>query len=80
MAHPYHHALSSVRHWGGTVADYQSIHDWFGATIHLRWKGGKLYDAIRSIHSGFVLPEPPSRRHRVTARKMCGGYTAATAP
>jgi hypothetical protein len=29
MAHPYHHSLSSVRKWGGTVADYQRIHDWF---------------------------------------------------
>jgi hypothetical protein len=29
MAHPYHHSLSSVRKWGGTVEDYQRIHDWF---------------------------------------------------
>jgi hypothetical protein len=29
MAHPYHHALSSVRKWGGCVEDYQAIHDWF---------------------------------------------------
>jgi hypothetical protein len=29
MAHPYHHALSSVRQWGGAVSDYQPIHDWF---------------------------------------------------
>lgn len=29
MAHPYHHALSSVRRWGGSVEDYQPIHDWF---------------------------------------------------
>lgn len=29
MAHPYHHALSSVKKWGGCVADYQAIHDWF---------------------------------------------------
>lgn len=29
MAHPYHHALSSVKKWGGTVEDYLSIHDWF---------------------------------------------------
>ena len=29
MAHPYHHALSSVKKWGGIVADYQYIHDWF---------------------------------------------------
>jgi hypothetical protein len=29
MAHPYHHSLSSVKKWGGAVADYQPIHDWF---------------------------------------------------
>lgn len=29
MAHPYHHALSSVQKWGGKPEDYQTIHDWF---------------------------------------------------
>ena len=29
MAHPYHHALSSVKKWGGTVDDYTRIHAWF---------------------------------------------------
>lgn len=29
MAHPYHHALSSVKKWGGVVKDYLPIHDWF---------------------------------------------------
>jgi len=29
MAHPYHHALSSVKKWGGASEDYQAIHDWF---------------------------------------------------
>ena len=29
MAHPYHHALSSVRKWGGSVEDYLTIHTWF---------------------------------------------------
>ena len=29
MAHPYHHALSSVKKWGGCVEDYLKIHDWF---------------------------------------------------
>ena len=29
MAHPYHHALSSVRKWGGAVEDYESVHNWF---------------------------------------------------
>ena len=32
MAHPYHHAVSSVRKWGGRVEDYQAIHDWFDAS------------------------------------------------
>lgn len=29
MANPYHHALSSVKKWGGVVEDYLPIHDWF---------------------------------------------------
>jgi uncharacterized protein DUF6915 len=29
MAHPYHHALSSVRKWGGEVSDYTPLHSWF---------------------------------------------------
>ena len=29
MAHPYHHALSSVKKWGGTVDDYLAVHSWF---------------------------------------------------
>lgn len=32
MASPYHHALSSVKKWGGAVEDYQKIHDWFDAS------------------------------------------------
>ena len=29
MAHPYHHALSSVRQWGGVPDDFIRIHSWF---------------------------------------------------
>ena len=29
MAHPYHHALASVKKWGGEVSDYMSLHSWF---------------------------------------------------
>jgi hypothetical protein len=29
IMHPYHHALSSARKFGGEAADYQAIHDWF---------------------------------------------------
>lgn len=31
MTH-YHHALSSVRKWGGTASEYLAIHVWFDAT------------------------------------------------
>ena len=29
MGHPYHHALSSARKWGGTADDYLPLHQWF---------------------------------------------------
>jgi hypothetical protein len=29
MAHPYHHCLSSIRKWGGEIADYLPLHSWF---------------------------------------------------
>lgn len=29
MAHPYHHAVSSAKKYGGKSEDYQHIHDWF---------------------------------------------------
>ena len=32
MAHPFHHAQSSARKFGGVPDDYQAIHDWFDAT------------------------------------------------
>ena len=32
MAHPYHHALSSVRNWGGVADDYLPVHSWFDAS------------------------------------------------
>lgn len=32
MTHPVHHAATSVKRWGGVVADYMPIHDWLDAT------------------------------------------------
>jgi len=29
MANPYHHALSSVKKWGGEADDYLPVHSWF---------------------------------------------------
>lgn len=32
MAHPYHHAVSCSRRFGGTPEDYLPIHTWFDQT------------------------------------------------
>ena len=32
MGHPYHHALSSAKRWGGTAEAYLPLHDWFDAS------------------------------------------------
>ena len=40
MAHPYHHALSSVKKWGGTADDYQPIHAW----LDVIWTGKAFLD------------------------------------
>ena len=29
MGHCYHHALSSVKRWGGVAEDYLHLHQWF---------------------------------------------------
>jgi hypothetical protein len=36
MAHPYHHAVSSARRFGGVPEDYIKYHDWFdGSKAHV---------------------------------------------
>lgn len=32
MTHPYFHARSSAKKWGGTETDYLPIHNWFDAS------------------------------------------------
>lgn len=32
MGHPYHHALSSARKWGGTADEYLPLHQWLDAS------------------------------------------------
>ena len=65
MAHPYHHALSSVKKWGGTVDNFMAVHAWF--------------DVIRTIklflfsRSGFVVVvhrrAPAARVARIRAQR-----------
>lgn len=32
MAHPYHHAVSSARRFGGEPGEYLDLHEWFDAS------------------------------------------------
>jgi hypothetical protein len=55
MAHPYHHALSSVKKWGGCVEDYQPIHDWFdGSKAHM---ADFRHRALRHHSEGVFMAE-----------------------
>ena len=73
MAHPYHHALSTVKKWGGKPEDYQAIHDWFDATkAHyadfrhraLRHHSAGIYECERE----FGIAILNSEGHRVPVR------------
>lgn len=50
MAHPYHHALSSVKRWGGVVEDYAAIHEWFDASKEMH--GDFRHRALRHHAQG----------------------------
>ena len=55
MSHPYHHALSSVKKWGGEPEDYQAIHDWFDASkSHL---ADFRHRALRHHSEGIFMAE-----------------------
>ena len=50
MSHPLEHAKSSVRRWGGQVADYQLIHEWFDETK--AWIGHSKHRMFRHHSEG----------------------------
>jgi hypothetical protein len=50
MAHPYEHAKSSVRKFGGTPSDYMHIHEWFDATK--AWIGHSKHRMFRHHSEG----------------------------
>ena len=55
MAHPYHHALSSVKKWGGQVTDYLPIHEWFdGSKAHM---ADFRHRALRHHSEGIFMAE-----------------------
>ena len=53
--HPYHHALSSAKKFGGQSADYQYIHDWFDETK--QFFGDARHRALRHHTAGIFWCE-----------------------
>ncbi|MEY8838306.1 hypothetical protein AB9K41_04595 [Cribrihabitans sp. XS_ASV171] len=71
MAHPYHHALSSVKKWGGSIEDYLPVHAWFdeskAITADFRHRALRhhaegifmaetIFGATLTLSSGRVIP------------------------
>jgi len=71
MAHPYHHALSSQKKWGGNVDDYIGIHSWFDASKQIVadfrhralrhhaegiFMAEKIFGVTITLSSGRVIP------------------------
>lgn len=50
MAHPWEHARSSVKKWGGCEEDYIKIHDWFDETKS--WVGHSKHRMFRHHSEG----------------------------
>jgi hypothetical protein len=55
MAHPYHHALSSVKKWGGEVSDYMPLHTWFDQSKAIA--GDFRHRALRHHAEGIFMLE-----------------------
>lgn len=55
MAHPYHHALSSVKQWGGSVEDYIALHTFFDQSKALY--PGPQHRALLHHSAGIFLLE-----------------------
>jgi hypothetical protein len=78
MAHPYHHALASVKKWGGEVSDYLPLHTWFD----LMWTGKSFFSrysaevVVRVVHRR----GPAVRVARIDAHaeRMAGGACRPT--
>jgi hypothetical protein len=56
MAHPYHHALSSVKKWGGTAEDFLPLHNWFDVESKMITADFR-HRALRHHAEGIVMLE-----------------------
>src|SRR5262245_55282918 len=67
MAHPWHHAVSSAKHFGGKPEDYLAIHNWFDESkAHVP---DLRHRALRHHSEGIFLCE---RLFGVTVRNSAG--------
>ena len=72
MAHPYHHAVSSARQFGGVPEDYQAIHDWFDKSKSQR--ADPRHRALRHHSEGiFTCEEVFGRTITLSTCGRCGG-------
>src|SRR3546814_20245219 len=55
MGHCYHHALSSVKKWGGTAEDYLPLHQWFDESKAIT--ADFRHRALRHHADGIFMPE-----------------------
>ena len=55
MSHPYHHAVSSVKKWGGNAEDYLEIHQWFD--VSKTYFGDIRHRALRHHTLGIQMCE-----------------------
>lgn len=71
MAHPYHHARSSAKQFGGIPEDFQAIHDWFDKSKAHR--GDPLHRALRHHSEGiFTCEEVFGTTITLSTCKGCG--------
>ena len=55
MAHPYHHAESSARKFGGRPGDYLDLHEWFDASK--QYMADFRHRALRHHSAGIFMLE-----------------------
>ena len=85
--HPHHHALTSVKKWGGVAEDYAAIHDWFDATKELfadarhralRHHSQGIFEAERifgrTIRNSDGVDVPVRYIGEQHVREDCGGF------
>jgi hypothetical protein len=75
MAHPYHHALASVKKWGGEVSDYIELHSWFDQSKSIA--GDFRHRALRHHAEGIFMLVIWTDNHRSTFSLTKGEHRAA---